>query len=217
MPDPEAFDPAKVPPYPVFHIHYDETEDTATVEGVPVQPESGQTAKEGAIATLSERLRVMELEAAHARVTSPDGEVWRMVVTVEGDVHDLTQPDDGEDKTRFGVSRRRLFAGVGALALVGAGGGAAAVLVPQLNESPPPAPWRIPGEGEQVPVALPDSFSTRARWAFPIARNSTLCRLTSGQIGTVNEQGVLALRDPKTAEPMWRCLLYASPSPRDPG
>ena len=127
LPADPGFDPATVPPFPVLTLHLDEAAETVTLDGAPVERAPGQELRDAGIDAVVAQLTARQLEAVRVRVTTPEDDAWRMVVTADGDTYDTTPPEEGETATRAGLNRRRLLLGGGALALLGAAGGGAAL------------------------------------------------------------------------------------------
>lgn len=199
-PQEPAFDPARVPPFPVLTLHLDEDAERVSLDGAPVEPAPGQTLRDAGIAAVVRQLDARELEAVRVRVTTPGEEEWRMVVTADGEVFDTTPNQDEATKT---TTRRRMLLGGGALALLGITGAGAAVALPRVLAPKAPPAWQVPGADTQISVAAPPGFAGTARWAVPVGKNTDVCVLSSGHVGTVSDDGVLTLRHPDTAQPQW--------------
>lgn len=195
------FNPEHVPPFPVLTLHLDEDAGKIALDGAPIASTPDLSTREAGIEAVQRQLHARQLEAVRVRVTTPGEDAWTMVVTADGEVYDTTPAE--EAKTPRAVSRRRFLVGGGALAALAAGGVAAIKFLPDLLSDSEPAAWVPPGEGEQIPVAMPPGFQRRAQWAVPVGRQSQLCLLSTGHVGTVSEEGVLTLRHPETGESQW--------------
>src|SRR5690606_14423060 len=113
--------------------------------------------------------------AVRVRGVARDGTEWPMVVTTDGQLHELPQVETPEGRAKS-VSRRRLLIGgglaAGALLLVG-GGVAGAVAWSAAHQTPPPAPPPLfPGKGANLPVVPPGGGATVASWAVVIAQDA---------------------------------------------
>lgn len=166
------------------------------------------------------RLAALEACAAHARrrggdqptirviaIDEASGRTWPMGVTGDSDIIELephTEAAGAEPKK--GPSRRALLAaGTIAGATLLGGGGIATALLLGSREEPAPAPSPPPpGNGDLVPVAVPDGYSSTALWTVPIQANSSVTALPDGRILTTDPSTTnLRIHDPATGAVAW--------------
>ncbi|WP_300345602.1 hypothetical protein [Nesterenkonia sp.] len=208
-------DPTKVPKYPVYQVLYDEqTDDTdptrsqprVELDGIRVEPAVGQTATEAAIAAVARKAAEHGRDAVRVIVTTPEGDRWPMVVTRNGEAIEVPEAESVAPKG----SKKPLIIAATALIAIAAAGGAAAVIV-TAEDSPEPAvetepqnQWEPPNAGAQVPVGLPEGFSSTAAWAWSVSRDSGALALSSGTIVIRDDDGYLLGISPEDGRQIWR-------------
>lgn len=192
-----------VPAFPVLTLWLDEDTERTELNGVPVEPAPGEGYRQAAIAAVVREVQRLHLKAVRVRVLSPTDEAWDMVVTAAGDVHDATVTDPTAAQPQRGPSRRWLLIGASALGVLAVGGLGTAVAL-SVTGDPAPQEWAVPGADQQIPVALPESFSGRSAWSVSVAENSDVTALDTGHILSADPDGTLTARAPETGQPVWR-------------
>lgn len=196
--------PENVPAFPLYVIDYDENNETAELDGVPVEPAQGVNIAEAATQAAARKAEAHGLDAVRVRIRSALGEEWMMIVTVDGQAIDTTPAPESQQKKPL-IRPATIL--VGAVMTLGALGSGTAVAV-HLSADPDPdqnaAPeWETPGAGEQIPVGLPEGFTGPADWSVDLNSDTAVAGLDDGGILTANSDGILSIRDPETAEPVW--------------
>ena len=198
-----AFDPSAVPPYPVITLTGADDPDNVTVDQ---QRFEGEDAYDRALQACV--ARAAELGGAvRVRGVAKDGTEWPLVVTADGELHELTPPSTAQDGATF--SRRRLLVGGGLLArmLVVGGGSVGGVLAwrnAQKPEPPPPPP-KFPGKGANLPVVPPRGVDIQAQWAVVIdsGAEQAVQLLPNGQLALPSSDGRMVLVDAATGQLQW--------------
>ena len=243
----QTVDPSQVAKYPVYHLFYqDLTHDTGADGGagavdrasrveldrVRVEPAPGQSPREAAIAAIAKKAKDHQRDAVRVVVTNAENERWKMIVTAQGATIDLSDEHSAETKTT-GKKKPLLVAGGGVLVVVVAASVTAAVLI---TDSPDdetvgtegsgtgaeaPAAWEAPDAGAQVPVGLPDDYSTTATWVTPITEGSGVMELSNDKLSSdtlsndtlamIGPEGNLQAIDAQTAQPQW----YSTEAPEE--
>lgn len=198
---PGAFDPSKVPPYPVLTLTGADDPDNVSVDGEPI---TGDGAFDRALSLCAQRAG--ELGGA-VRVRGIDGEgaVWPMVVTSVGELHDLSGRFEATSAPeRTGLSRRALLIGAGGLLTLGAAavGGTVGYRMITTHEEPAPPPL-FPGKGANLPVVPPAGVGTIAEWAVMIDPDSHPVLLTDQRILLTTSKNDLVIVDALTGQMQW--------------
>ncbi|PRZ11604.1 hypothetical protein [Nesterenkonia sandarakina] len=196
--------PEHVPAFPLYVIVYDAENETAELDGVPIERAQGVTIAEAATNAAARKAEAHGLDAVRVIVRSAADEEWTMIVSVDGQTIDTTPTPESQQKKP--LIRPATVLG-GALLTLGALGGGTALAVylstdtdQDQNAAPP---WEIPGAGEQIPVGLPEGFTGPSDWSVDINSDTAATGLEDGRILTANSDGILSARDPETAEPEW--------------
>lgn len=197
------FDPSSVPPYPVITLTGADDPDNVTVDQ---QKFEGEDAYDRALQTCV--ARAAELGGAvRVRGVAKDGTEWPLVVTADGELHELTPSSTTQDRAR--LSRRRLLVGGGLLAsMLVVGGGSVGGVIAWRNAQkpePPPPPPKFPGKGANLPVVPPDGVDTQAQWAVVIndGTERAVQLLPNGQLALPSSDGRLVLVDAVTGQLQW--------------
>lgn len=198
---PGAFDPSKVPPYPVLTLTGADDPDNVSVDGEPI---TGDDAFDRALSLCAQRAD--ELGGA-VRVRGIDGEgvVWPMVVTSTGELHDLSErPEVTPALERTGLSRRSVLIGAAGLLTLGAAavGGTIGYRAITTPEAPAPPPL-FPGQGANLPVIPPAGAGTVAEWAVVINPDTQPVLLTDQRILLLTSNGALVIVDALTGQMQW--------------
>ena len=214
-PSSESFDPSQVPPFPVISVEITTTEPARlVVEGVDVQAPAGVDLHDAAVAEAARRIAERGLPAARVAASS-DGRRWSLVVTADGQRHDIGGPTP---TTQARAKRRRSWillaaaAGVVALAV-----GIAAVIVTSRGASeaaqqpPAPAGPSVPPPAE-LPIPIPEEmWSPQASWAVPVSSqqrpDGPRAVLTDTAIVVADDQGGITGFDAVTGVIAWRSPL----------
>ncbi|GAA1163171.1 hypothetical protein [Nesterenkonia sandarakina] len=196
--------PENVPAFPLYVIDYDDANETAKLDGVPVEPAQGVNLAEAATQAAARKAQAHGLDAVRVRIRSALGEEWTMIVTVDGETIDTTPTPESQQKKPL-IRPATIL--VGAVITLGALGGGTALAVHLSTDTDPdqnavPA-WETPGAGEQIPVGLPEGFTGPSDWSVDINSDTSVTGLDDGGIITANSDGILSIRDPETAEPVW--------------
>lgn len=201
--EPTEFDPSVVPPYPVITLTGADDPDNVTVDQ---QRFEGEDAYDRALQACV--ARAAELGGAvRVRGVAKDGTEWPLVVTADGELHELTPPSTGGEGEK--LSRRRLLVGGGLLAgMIAVGGGSVGgFLVWRNAQQPPPAPPppKFPGQGANLPVVPPRGVNSRAQWAVVIdgSEERAVQLLPNGQLVLPSSDGRLVLVDAATGQLQW--------------
>lgn len=195
-----SFDPARVPAYPVITLTGADDPDNVTVDGAPF---TGDDAYDQALAACAERANELG-GAVRVRGIARDGTGWPMVITSNGELHDLhDHPDSPNKPPRKRVPRRALLIGGAAVLLAGGtiGGTFAYRAFTAPEESPPPPLY--PGEGANLPVAPPEGVGTVARWAVTISSDTTPVMLSDQRIMLTTSNESLVIVDGLTGQLQW--------------
>lgn len=210
-PSPEPFDPATVPPYPVLTLTGADNPENVTLDG---QTFTGEDAYDQALGKCVERASELG-GAVRVRGVDKDGKEWPLVVTSDGEMHDLATPA-AKGKKRKGTkgatdapqTDRRTFlaaviVGAGGLALLG-GGLAGGYALYSANQPPePPAPPKYPGKGALLPVLPPAGVSDNAQWAVKIDKTFTPRLLPDSRVAFMTPEKALIVVDAGTGQVQW--------------
>lgn len=202
-PSTTEFDPSTVPPYPVITLTGADDPDNVTVDQ---QRYEGEDAYDRALQACVTRANELG-GAVRIRGVSKDGTEWPLVVTADGELHELTSATNTKGGTS--LSRRQLLIGGGLIGsmVVMAGGAVGGVALWQNSrrDPPPPPPPKYPGKGANLPVLPPSGIETQAQWAVLIddrmARAVQL--LSNGQMALPSTEGQVALVDAVTGQLQW--------------
>lgn len=198
------FDPHAVPPFPVFTIR--QAEDGAdTLDGVPIEPAHDEANRERAATdAVAQKAAQQGHDAVRVRAHLVGGRRVDFVVRTTGEVYDTTTPDAPVKPSR---SKRALI--LTAAGLTGAlilGGGAFVLGHTLSTEEPEPVaatPTPPPGYGTEIPVGLPDTFTTHAAWTAEVNEQALAREMNDGRILTLTADRTLAILDPETGEAQW--------------
>ena len=210
-PSPEPFDPATVPPYPVLTLTGADDPENVTLDG---QTFTGEDAYDQALGKCVERASELG-GAVRVRGVDKDGKEWPLVVTSDGEMHDLATPapkgkkrKGAKDATDAPQTDRRTFlaaaiVGAGGLALLG-GGLAGGYALYRANQPPePPAPPKYPGKGALLPVLPPVGVSDSAQWAVKIDKTFTPRLLPDSRVAFMTPEKALIVVDAGTGQVQW--------------
>lgn len=196
--------PEQVPAFPCYVIDYDEDNETAELDGVPIEPAHGVNIAEAAKEAAARKAEGHGLTAVRVKIRTPIGEEWTMIVTVDGEPLDTTPTPESQQRKPF-IRPATVLGGV--IITLGALAGTTALAVhlsADTDQDQNAAPdWEIPGAGEQIPVGLPEGFTGPSDWLVDINDDTAAIGLNDGRILTANSDGILSARDPETAEPEW--------------
>lgn len=198
---PGAFDPSKVPPYPVLTLTGADDPENVSVDGEPIE---GDDSFDRALSVCAQRASELG-GAVRVRGIDSEGVVWPMVVTSAGELHDLSENSEAaQAPERTGISRRSiLFGAAGLLALgTAAVGGTIGYRVITTPETPS-APPLYPGKGANLPVIPPSGASAVAEWAVVIDADTQPVLLTDQRILLVTSKGDLVIVDAFTGQMQW--------------
>lgn len=194
-----------MPPYPVITLTGADDPTNVTVDQ---QRFEGEDAYEQALQVCVARANELG-GAVRVRGVTADGSEWPMVVTSDGQLHEL--PSTPTSANSKGISRRRLLAGVGiaAGALVVAGGATTGVLAWKAAREtpPPPPPPKFPGKGANIPVLPPAGASTVATWAVVIDDAEEVRMLPSGLLAFRSSDQRLVVVNAATGQLQWAAGL----------
>lgn len=196
--------PEQVPAFPCYVIDYDEDNETAELDGVPIETAHGVSIADAAKEAAARKAEDHGLTAVRVKIRTPLGEEWTMIVTVDGEPLDTTPTPESRQRKPF-LRPATVLGGVIITLSALAGATALAVhLSTDTDQDQNAAPdWEIPGAGEQIPVGLPKGFTGPSDWSVDINDDTAATGLDDGRILTANSDGILSARDPKTAEPVW--------------
>lgn len=201
--------PTAVPRFPVLRLTWRQ-DGTITLDDTTIAIPEGTEARVAALTACAEHALERGGDQPTIRVIAVDensGQTWPMGVTGEGDIVELeSATDDAEREQKKTHSRRSLLA-AGAIAgatLLGGGGVAAAFLVRSRQEPEPTVAPPPPGNGDLVPVAVPDGYSATAAWSVAVTQNSPVTALTDGRTLTIApDTSNLRAHDPATGKVAW--------------
>lgn len=199
------FDPHAVPPFPVFTIRQSQ-DGTDTLDGVPIEPAHEEANRERAATDAAAQKGAQQgHDAVRVRAHLVGGRRVDFVVRTTGEVYDTTAPEEPVKPRR----RKRVLV-LTAVGLTGAlilGGGGAFVLGHTLStEEPEPVaatPTPPPGYGTDIPVGLPDTFTTNAAWTAEVNEQALAREMHDGRILTLTADRTLAILDPETGKAQW--------------
>lgn len=196
--------PENVPAFPLYVIDYDEDNETAELDGVPIEPAQGVNVADAAKDAAARKAAAQGFTAVRVKIRSALGEEWTMIVTVDGQTIDTTPTPESQQKKRLIRPATVLVGAVITLSALGTATALAVHLSTDTDQDQNAAPqWEIPGAGEQIPVGLPEGFTGPSDWSVDINSNTAATGLEDGRILTANSDGILSARDPETAEPEW--------------
>lgn len=208
--------PDAIPRFPVLRLVW-KSDGSITLDDVQIPVLEDEDPRIVALQACAARAHEMGGDAPAIRVTAVDeatGTSYPMAVTGDADVIDL-YVGTSQKEPRF--SRRAVLlgaAGAGALAL---GGGTVAAIATIRSLTPEPGPIAAPppaGQGELVPVAVPEGFAPTALWALPIAANTAVSELPDGRYLTIAPQGGnLRAHDPSTGQVVWTGTGHSASDP----
>lgn len=202
MTNEDTFDPAAVPPFPVFRLTV-ESDGSATFNGTSVDVEPGGDPIDAAVAAAAAEASRLNLAAVRTTGTH-NGEKHDLVITAEGARYDTTPRTDEDDAVRARKRRR-----IGVAALIGVAVVLVGVLVLSLvlmgRNAQPAAPVAQdhPGAGQEVPIKLPAQYDTRATWSVPVSDGAGALVLNNGDILS-SEEGDLVARKAETGVVTWK-------------
>lgn len=198
-----------VPRFPALRLTW-HSDGTITLDGTTITVPEGADPRITALTACAEHARDRGGDQPTIRVIARDeatDQTWPMGVTGDGDIIELeTITDVPEQDSKKGPSRRALLA-AGAIAgatLLGGGGLTTALILrsrdqPEPTVAPPP-----PGNGDLVPVAVPEGYASTALWSVPIAANTPVTALSDGRTLTIApDSSNLRVHDPATGAVTW--------------
>lgn len=217
----QPFDPDQVPKYPVYQLFYEDLTDDAEapdrvsrveLDGIRVEPAAGQGLRDAAIAAIAKKATDHQRAAVRVVVTNAEAQRWNMIVTAEGEAIDLSA--DHQAHASSAGRRKLLLIGAGGLLLLAAAASVSAVVAFTSNDSQPteaqteaetesPPAWEPPNAGAQVPIGLPEGYSSTATWVTPVADGSGVMELSDETLAFIDPDGRLQAIDAATAEPRW--------------
>lgn len=198
-----------VPRFPVLRLTWREDGTIALGDSTIAVPE-GSEPRIAALRACAEHAKERGGDQPTIRVIAIDessGQTWPMGVTGDADIVDLASVSEGSEQVAQKKPSRRAVLAVGAVAgatVLGGGGVAAGFLVrsrraPEPTAAPPP-----PGNGDLVPVAVPEGYSATAAWTVTIAQNTPVAALTDGRTLTIApDSNDLRVHDPATGTVAW--------------
>ena len=128
-----------------------------------------------------------------------------------------TTPDPESPRKKTLIRPATVLADILTLGALGGGTALAVHLSTDTDPDQNAAPaWEIPGAGEQIPVGLPEGFTGPSDWSVTSTATPQSTGLDDGGILTANSDGILSIRDPETAEPVWAGTGAPAGSLRDP-
>ena len=198
-----GFDPAAVPPFPVFTIRQTDAGDT--LDGVPIEPAHGETDRHRAATdAAAQKAAEQGHEAVRVRAHLSDGRSVDFVVRASGEVYDTTVPDEPVKPSRKKRALILVAAGLTGVLVIGGGafvlGHALGDEEPVAVETAPPPPA---GAGTDIPVGLPPAFSRTAAWSAQVDDKAVVRELSDGRLLTITEARTLTILDPDRGEPQW--------------
>lgn len=198
---PGAFDPSKVPPYPVLTLTGADDPENVSVDGEPI---TGEDAFDRALSLCAQRADELG-GAVRVRGIDGAGAEWPMVVTSAGELHDLSEHlETAPVPERTGVSRRSVLIGAAGVLTLGAAavGGTIGYRVVTASEESPPPPL-FPGKGANLPVVPPAGVGTVAEWAVVINPDTQPVMLRDQRILLVTSKGGFVIVDALTGQLQW--------------
>lgn len=206
-----------VPRYPVLRLTW-HTDGSLTLGNDAVQIPEGQDPRIAGLNACAAHARDRGGDPPVIRVLAHDEEsdaTWHMGVTGDGDIIVLeNEALDGDADAPQKVSRRALLgiaAGGGAVLLAGGAIGTAALIRSSQKKPAPTASPRPPGNGDLVPVAVPEGYSPTALWSVSVAANTVVEQLRDGRTLTVApDSNNLRLHDAKTGRVEWTGTGHAN-------
>ena len=198
-----VFDPTTVPPYPVLSLIGTGGDTTVSVDG---EQFTGDDAFAQALAYCAQRADELG-GAVRARGTDEEGQEWPLVITADGELHELVRPD--ERAARPGTDRRRFLGGLALLGIVVVGGGGAAAggvyAWRKTHEAPTaPPPPKYPGRGANLPVVPPSGYAAQADWAVVVAKqDATPALLPDDSLLLAAPDGAVVQVDALTGQQKW--------------
>lgn len=200
-----SIDPSDVPAFPNYFLRFDAHPGTIELDGLPIEPAAGESARTAAINAVAIKARTHNLSAVRLTVEDQDGDQHAMIVTGEAEVIELDDEDEDETKSSRPLWRSPvLLSAVALLVVATAGVGAAVALnISAQNQDEEPAPWQIPGAEVEIPAALPEGYAQTATWSLPVSDGAGAIALPDGRLLTGETDGTMTARDPDTAEPSW--------------
>lgn len=195
------FNPAEVPPFPIFHISV-ETDGAATFNGEPVTVPEGTDAIDAVVEAAAKQADTLGLAAV--RVTGVyDGTEHELVVTADGERYDTTPSQTPQQ--RSSTKRRRrltLITIVGMIAVLAVVLVLVVVGATHSQQPTSPAHHGPPGAGQRVPIKLPNDYARRATWSIPVDDDAEATILNNGDVLTTAHKE-LQVRDPTTGKLKW--------------
>lgn len=210
-PSAETFDPSTVPPYPVLTLTGADNPDNVTLDG---QAFTGEDAYDQALSKCVERASELG-GSVRVRGVDKDGKEWPLVVTSNGEMHDLSTPATNRKKRQGSkstsdapaTSRRTFLAaaivGAGALTVLGGGLAGGYALYRAKQPSAPPPPPKYPGKGALLPVLPPAGVSDSAQWAVKIDKSFTPRLLPNSRVAFMTPEKALIVVDANTGQVQW--------------
>lgn len=200
-----TIDPSQVPVFPNYFLRFDTHPGTIELDGLPIEPAAGESARTAAVNAVAIKARTHNLSAVRVTVEDQDGDQHPMIVTGEGQVVELD--DEAEEETTSGRPLWKnplLLSAVALLVVATAGVGAAVALnVSAQDQAEQAPPWQPPGAEVEIPAALPEGYAQTATWSLSVADDAGAIALPDGRLLTGETDGTMTARDPATAEPSW--------------
>lgn len=201
---------AEIPRFPVLRLIW-RADGTITLDDTPLKIEEGSDPRIAALLACAQHARQRGGDQPIIRVIATEeasATTWPMGVTADGDVVEIEDVQDApQHETKQSPLSRRAFIAGGVLAgtAILGGGGIATALFLRGNEDPTPsAPPPPPGNGDLVPVAVPDGYEPTAQWTTVVARNTQAHGTTDGRILTIaSDSNNLRLHSATTGTVEW--------------
>lgn len=202
-----SINPDEVPAFPAYFLRLDTDADTATLEGIRVEPAAGTDIRQAALQAVAAKAHTHGLTAVRVTLEDQEGDRWKMIVAADGEAIDITT-DEAEEHSQSPKRRHRLIIGsAAAVVLLGGAITAGTWIVSSLtgsdSETGPP-PWEIPGEGEEIPIAVPDGYEQVSAWSVDVTEDSGAMQISDGRIINAHADGTMLAREADTAEPTWQ-------------